>query len=243
MNLIIDIGNSFTKVALFKNGELQVVKQLQEISSSYLEELCSEFFPIEKAILSSVKTVDSGVLSFLTNHIPDFVHLTEETPVPIKNSYTTPGTLGKDRLAAVVGASNIYPLQNVLVIDAGTALTFDVITKEKEYLGGNISPGLRMRFKSLHQFTGSLPLCRETDEFLLIGESTETAIISGVQSGMILEMDGYINRFKNQFSALEVILTGGDSDFFDKKLKSSIFVNQNLVLIGLNYILEFNVEQ
>lgn len=241
MNIIIDIGNSFTKVALFQDGALQKVKQIENLDQFVLKDFCSGHPNIEKAILSSVKHVDSDLLPYLTENFSFFIHLTRRTQLPVTNLYATPETLGNDRIAAVVGASNIFPEKNVLVVDAGTALTFDLITHDKQYLGGNISPGLKMRFKSLHHFTGSLPLCSEKDEFGLVSDSTESAIVSGVQLGMILEIDGYIDQLKKRYKELQVVLTGGDSIFFDKKLKSSIFVNQNLVLIGLNNILEFNV--
>ena len=241
MNIIIDIGNSFTKVALFQDGALQEVKQIEELDLSFLQDFHSGHSTIVNAILSSVKHVDSDLLQYLTDNFSFFLPLTKHTQLPVINVYATPETLGKDRIAAVVGASNIFPERNVLVVDAGTALTFDLITHDKQYLGGNISPGLRMRFRALHQFTGSLPLCTAKDEFGLVSDSTESAIISGVQLGMILEIDGYIDQLKNQYKDLQAVLTGGDSLFFDKKLKSSIFVNQNLVLIGLNNILEFNV--
>ena len=181
MNIIIDIGNSFTKVALFQDSALQKVKQIENLNLIVLKDFCTGYPNIEKAILSSVKHVDSDLFQYLTKTFSFFIHLTKGTQLPVINLYATPDTLGNDRIAAVVGASNIFPDKNVLVVDAGTALTFDLITHDKQYLGGNISPGLRMRFKSLHQFTGSLPLCSEKDEFGFISDSTESAIVSGVQ--------------------------------------------------------------
>ena len=243
MNLIIDIGNSLTKLALFSKGTIRELIQSENLTISILHKLRSDYPEVKNSILSSVKVVDPALLDYLENKFSPFIQLTESTTLPIINSYRTPNTLGKDRIAAAVGANNIFPGRNVLIIDAGTALTIDLVTAGNQYLGGNISPGLKMRFKSLHHFTGSLPLYSEKNDFSLIGDNTEEAIISGVQQGMILEIDGFIERMKERYKELEVILTGGDSKFFDKKLKSSIFVNQNLVLTGLNEILNFNVQQ
>jgi len=243
MNLIIDIGNSFSKLALFKEGRIIELKQFENLTIPILEQVQTDYPGIANSILSSVKEAEPAFLNYLENGFPFFIRLTEDTPLPIINSYSTPDTLGKDRIAAAVGASNIFPGSNVLIIDAGTALTFDLLTGDNKFLGGNISPGLKMRFMSLKQFTSSLPLYSETDDFPILGNSTKEAIISGVQHGMIMEIEGFIAAMKKQYEELKVILTGGDSKFFDKNLKSSIFVNQNLVLTGLNDILNFNVQQ
>ncbi len=242
MNLVIDIGNSTTKLALFSNGRIRQSEQVDNLTISILNRIRSEHTGIKHAVLSAVRVVDPVLLDYLEGVFPRFIRLAENTPLPIVNAYKTPATLGMDRLAAAVGANNIFPGKDVLVIDTGTALTFDLVTSDNQYLGGNISPGLKMRFKSLHHFTGSLPLCIENDDFSVIGDTTEAAIVSGVQQGMILEIDGFIDTMKAMYKELAVILTGGDAIFFEKKLKNSIFVNQNLVLIGLNEILNFNVQ-
>ncbi len=243
MNLVIDIGNSNTKLALFSNGRIGKSEQVKNLTISILSRIQSEHAGIKHSILSAVREVDPPLINYLESAFSRFIRLTESTPLPIINTYRTPATLGMDRLAAAVGANNIFPGKDVLVIDTGTALTFDLVTADNRYVGGNISPGLKMRFKSLHHFTGSLPLCIEKDKFSVVGDTTEAAIVSGVQQGMILEIDGFIDMMKAIYKEPEVILTGGDSFFFDKKLKNSIFVNQNLVLIGLNEILNFNVQQ
>jgi type III pantothenate kinase len=131
----------------------------------------------------------------------------------------------------------------VLVIDAGTAITYEMITAENEYLGGNISPGMETRFKALNQFTGKLPLVTPSDDFQLLGTNTESAIRAGVQLGLLFEVEQYITYFNNIYQNLEIIITGGNAKFFDKKLKNSIFVHFNLTLIGLNRILEYNVKK
>jgi type III pantothenate kinase len=243
MNLVIDIGNSNTKLALFSQGRIRKLEQVENLTIAILNQIRLEHTGIKHSILSAVREVDPALIDYLESTFSCFIRLSESTPLPIVNAYRTPSTLGMDRLAAAVAANNIFPGKDVLVIDTGTALTFDLVTADNRYIGGNISPGLKMRFKSLHQFTGSLPLCVEKDDFSTLGDTTEAAIVSGVQHGMILEMDGFIDMMKALFNEPVVILTGGDSKFFDKKLKNSIFVNQNLVLIGLNEILNFNVTQ
>jgi type III pantothenate kinase len=167
--------------------------------------------------------------------------LDHKLPLPIKNNYGTPETLGVDRIAAVCGAQQIFPFQNCLVIDAGTCVTFDIIDKDGVYYGGAISPGMHMRFKAVHTFTARLPLISPVPEAKLIGDSTETSIQSGVINGMAAEMVGIIQRYQVKFNDLRVILCGGDTLFFENKLKASIFASPELVLVGLNSILIYNV--
>ena len=150
--------------------------------------------------------------------------------------------MGKDRIAAMVGAFDLYPDTNVLVIDAGTAITYDLLNDKGRYLGGNISPGLEMRYKALHRFTDKLPLVNQGNMEQLYGQTTEEAIRAGVQHGIVFEADKAIDTFKEFYNNLKVIITGGDAKFFDKKLKNSFFVHFNLTALGLNRILEHNGE-
>jgi type III pantothenate kinase len=168
--------------------------------------------------------------------------LDEKTPLPIKNEYRTKSTLGKDRLAAVVGANDLYPNTNILVIDAGSAITYDLISAEGKYLGGNISPGIEMRFKALYQFSSKLPKVEKQPFKKLYGTGTQEAILAGVQHGVVFEVDNAISAFKEFYNNLKVIITGGDAEFFDNKLKNSFFVHFNLLALGLNRILEHNGE-
>jgi type III pantothenate kinase len=140
-----------------------------------------------------------------------------------------------------VAANFLYPEKDILVIDAGTAITYEIVTSKGEYKGGAISPGIVLRFKSLNDHTVKLPLLEKTNEFPIIGTNTSECILSGVLNGVISEIDGYIDSVKINFPEIYVLLTGGDSNFFANKLKNSIFVNQNLLTIGLNRILELNV--
>jgi type III pantothenate kinase len=243
MNLVIDIGNSRIKLALFSERDLMFNVPLDELKPEHIQVLLDEHDDLKSAIISSVREYPAALKAFLENSFENFIELNANTPVPITNGYETPETLGKDRLAAAVGATELFPGKNVLVIDAGTAITYEIITAENEYLGGNISPGLATRFKALHQFTGKLPLLQPTEDFPMIGKNTQSAIQAGVQIGLLFEVQQYIDYFNTIYENLEIIITGGDAKFFDKKLKNSIFVHFNLTLIGLNRILEYNVKK
>ena len=166
--------------------------------------------------------------------------LTASTPVPIKNDYSSPSTLGMDRLAAAVGAWSIEPGHDMLVIDAGTAITYDFVSASGVYKGGNIAPGKDLRFKSLHEHTGALPLVEDNGVVPMLGNDTETAIRSGVLNGIRYEMEGYIEKMGCLFPSLLVFLTGGDAESFDIKAKRRIFALPNLVLRGLVRIVEYN---
>jgi type III pantothenate kinase len=184
------------------------------------------------------------IIDYLGNLYETCIELDHSTPIPLENSYRTPETLGYDRIAAAVGAYTIYPGKNVLVIDAGTAITYDIVTSEGTFVGGNISPGLDIRFKSLNKYTNRLPqLERPGEKPGLLGSSTSEAIQSGIVNGLLFEVDGFIEAFKGKYAKLQVVLTGGDAKYFEGKLKSSIFVDLNLNLIGLNRILEHNAAQ
>ncbi|RIH66265.1 type III pantothenate kinase [Mariniphaga sediminis] len=243
MNLVIDIGNTRTKFSVFNHGEEMISVPVEELLPSHIEILLKEYPSIEKAIISSVKDYSPALKELLQKKLKKFIELGEHTPLPIENCYKSKETLGKDRLAGVVGAFHLYPENNVLVIDAGTAITYDLVDENRQYLGGTISPGLEMRFKALNQFTGRLPLVERNENFnKLFGQTTEEAILGGVQNGLVFETDKVIDRFKEFYKNLYVIITGGNANFFDKKLKNSFFVHFNLIAIGLNRILEYNGE-
>jgi type III pantothenate kinase len=171
------------------------------------------------------------------------VEFNSGTPSPITNNYRTPKTLGLDRLAAAIGARTLFPDKDLLVIDAGTAITFDLVEGKGTFAGGNISPGLRSRFRALHEFTANLPLADEQGKIPLVGQTTEEAIKAGVIHGMVLEMDGMIDLMKKKRPEIQPVLTGGDARFFETRLKNRIFVKFEITLIGLNRILEYNVEK
>ena len=236
MNLIIDIGNTFIKFALFQEQTL-LVKGKGNLSdlSSFLDQ--NEFNDV---IISSVVQGDEVKRLIADYSVESIIELSDKTKIPIVNNYKTPHTLGDDRLANVIGANSLFSDKNSLVIDAGTCIKFDAITHKAEYFGGAISPGLTMRFKALEHFTGKLPLIEPKNEIELIGDSSNNSILSGVVNGTVAEIKGVINLYKLVYENLTVILTGGDATFFDKELKSNIFVEPNLTLIGLNEILLYN---
>ncbi len=243
MNLIIDIGNTRTKFSVFNRGEVLITVPVNEFSPRDVEVLRNEYPSLEKVILSSVKEYSPELKNFLQNNFSTFIELNSNTQIPLENKYISKETLGKDRIAAVVGAFDLYPNTNILIIDAGTAITYDFLNDKNQYLGGNISPGLKMRFKALNQFTGKLPLLEQKEYNKLYGMNTEEAILGGVQNGIIYEVEKTIENFKKFYSNLKVIITGGDAEFFDRKLKNSFFVHFNLVALGLNRILEYNGEK
>ena len=243
MNLVIDIGNTRTKFGVFNHNELIISVPVDEFLPEHVTILKNEHPSLNKVIVSSVKQYPQELKNTLKNEFDLFIELTSHTSIPVSNLYKSKSTLGNDRIAAIVGASHLFPNSNVLVIDSGTAITYDILTEENEYLGGNISPGIEMRFKALQSFTGKLPLvCLKEEEKVLFGNTTESAIRSGVQNGIVYEVETTINKFIEIYKNLKIILTGGNANFFDKMLKNSFFVNFNLIAIGLNKILEHNAE-
>lgn len=242
MNLVIDIGNSRTKFSLFNPSGLMITVADTNFGPRSIEMLCNDYPGLKNTILSASGNYSDELKISIKENFEFFIELNEHTPIPLKNSYKTPETLGNDRLAAAVGANLLFPGSNCLIIDAGTAITFDLVSETGEYLGGNISPGLEMRFKALHNFTGKLPLVESNYSFSFWGDTTTNAILAGVQNGILFEVDAYIDHFKKFYKKIEVIFTGGDVNFFDSKLKNSFFVHSNLVATGLNRILEYNAE-
>lgn len=243
MNLIIDIGNTVAKLAVFQDDELlrkEVVEQ--ELVLKIIYNLFDEYFPINKVVVSNVSSVSFRLPEKLQQRVK-LVELSAATPLPFKNLYATPATLGNDRKALVAAAVKNYPAQNVLVIDAGTCITYDFKNAADEYLGGGISPGLKMRFRALNSFTANLPLVEAEGSCDLIGDSTISSIRSGVQQGTVMEIEGIIHTYSNRYRNLITIITGGDASFLSINLKNGIFANSNFLLEGLNYILEFNIDQ
>jgi type III pantothenate kinase len=237
--LVVDFGNTLQKLAAFENGEMLREIVFSKVSASDILKFAEQNGPFESCILSTV--IDyPGKIREVIQRQTHFMELTGSTPLPVKNLYLTPETLGKDRLAAVVGASAIYPGKNLLVIDAGTCITYDLVTSGREYLGGSISPGISMRFRALNAFTDRLPLIEPKPFNSLIGRNTEESILSGVLNGVEQEIIGIISLYEEQFENLSVVITGGDHKILLNKLKNNIFAVPNLVLKGLNEILAYN---
>ncbi len=256
MNLAIDIGNTRIKLGIF-DGDAFVQKEIWEaLTLDGLQKLAYNQ-KIENIILSSVANVPVEAEEFIKANFRYF-QLGVETALPIHISYATPETLGKDRIAGAAGAFHLYPKENCLIIDAGTCITMDALNSRGEYLGGNIAPGIEMRLKAMHHFTAKLPLVSREPENkgaqataskdfskspipYFLGDSTENSLRNGGVRGALWEVGSFIRLCRRHFRPLQVILTGGDADFFAKNLKTKIFAHQNLVLIGLNKILQYNV--
>ncbi len=243
MNFVIDIGNTLTKLFVAKSNEIIYNEQLTTEENYKMVQVLEKFPSIKNLIISSVVDKKLEFNRRIVKKLKNIIYLDETTPLPIKNYYKTPKTLGKDRIAAIVGAHNIFPRENVLAIDAGTAITYDFVNQKGEYNGGNISPGMSMRFRALNQLTSKLPLLSSKDEVIFFGTNTSEAIIAGVQNGIIFEMDTYIDKLREMHHQVKVILTGGDGFFFAGKLKNPIFAKPFLVALGLNRILEYNVKK
>jgi len=241
MNLVIDVGNTFVKLAVFNEREIVFIKRIEVLNiRESIIQLKKKYKKIDNAIISSVGKLESGDIEYIDKHF-NLLVLNAKTKLPFLNKYKTPNTLGIDRIALVSASVNEFPKNNTLIIDAGTCITYDFVTSKNEYLGGAISPGIRMRYKSLNNLTANLPLLKTETPNSIIGISTNESIHSGVVNGVLNEIDGVISGYKLKFSDLTVILTGGDANFLSKQLKSSIFANSNFLLEGLNYILQFNI--
>jgi type III pantothenate kinase len=239
MELVIDLGNTNQKIALFDAGKLLWIYTSKHIGLSYVRNIVQQNAGIGSCILSSVVKIPAGLQSFLEKKFR-FILLDESTPLPILNHYRSPETLGRDRLAAAVAGSKRFPGKAVLIINAGTAITYDVVTAKGEYLGGSISPGMNLRFRALHTFTKQLPLLTYSEINFITGNDTNESVLSGVINGMSSEMKGMIACYRKEYPGIKVILSGGDLNYFVNRLKISIFANPNIVIYGLQQILSFN---
>ncbi|MBP6556931.1 MAG: type III pantothenate kinase [Flavobacterium sp.] len=240
MLLAVDVGNTRIKAAVFEDNTLLQVflfdhKEMVEKFDFILE----QHNKIGVIVVASVGNIDqSDFLSFEKRASIHFI--SNESQFPFDNLYSTPKTLGIDRLVLATGATLRYPNQNRLVIDAGTCITYDFINEKNQYLGGAISPGIRLRYESLHQFTSKLPLLTKAYPEYVIGNSTQESIHSGVVNGITLEIDGFIEQYKSQYAKFIIILTGGDAEFLAKRLKNTIFANSNFLLESLNQTFQYN---
>jgi len=237
-HLSIDIGNSSAKIAVFANKELVHHLRLTKIGILDLAQLIEKFSP-KYAIISSVNQEIKPLEEFLKKHT-HYTRFSASSTSGVENKYKTPNTLGLDRWAGILGAKSLFPNHACLVIDAGTCITYDVLTGKSEYYGGSISPGIAMRFKAMHEFTGRLPEVEWNDrEIIPEGSDTLSAMKNGVFQGIINEIEGFIAINNKKESALKVIITGGDAKFLYKQLQNSIFAPQIIldsfiVLKGLN---------
>ncbi len=240
MNLVVDIGNTYVKTAVFSGLQLLATERYKTFDSNIIADQLERYDAVKAILISSVRGNKVPPIKLSSSRHVKIIELTHKTPLPITLDYQTPNTLGRDRIAAAVGAHTIFPENNVLIIDLGTAITIDLVTSQGVFKGGNISPGVRTRFRSLHDYTGALPLVEPQYPFPKRGRNTQEALLAGVMEGIAQELKGYINEHNNTFDVPKVIITGGDGIFFDKYLKNDIFVDLNLNVKGLNRILDHN---
>lgn len=241
MNLAIDIGNTYCKAAIFAGSEPGALVQFptNALMAGLLPWL--EHLEFKASILASVSEIPGDLPSILSER-GTYIEMKPQTPQCLLLDYDTPHSLGVDRIAAANGASSLYPARDILVVNTGTCITYDIIDRGGVYRGGAISPGVAMRLKAMHTFTARLPLVQGVNQTRLSGKSTEQSMLSGAVNGARAEVDGMIAKFGKEYPELLVLLSGGDLTYFDKWLESGIFAVPNIVLIGLNEILQFNLK-
>jgi type III pantothenate kinase len=241
MQLAIDLGNTYAKTGLFEADKLLEIHW--KLSLDDLATYVQQVNPL-RIIISSVSYSFVEILQLFNGVKAEIVFLNSTTLLPISKNYDTPETLGADRLAATIGATVLFPAQNNVVIDMGTCITYDLIDANHIFQGGIISPGMQMRFKAMNTFTKRLPLLNAPTEMpALIGKSTTTAMQSGVMNALVAEINGLIEQYSSDLTKINVIFCGGDATFFANRIKYPNFVVPELVLIGLNRILDYNVRR
>ena len=243
MNLAIDIGNTLSKAAVIDNGRVVDVFKTEAFTPACLEKIGKRYPAVDRGILISTRGGEEELAGYLAGRLKQLIRFDHTVPLPIRNGYATPETLGRDRLAAAVAAAALCPGTAALVVDFGTAITIDYVTADGEFKGGNISPGASMRFRALHEFTRKLPLEKLSDETEWLGTSSKSAIVSGVVQGIVHEIEGYITNLAQKKDNFRILFTGGDGNYFAKRLKYPIFASEDLVLFGLDRILEYNASE
>ena len=239
MLLTIDIGNTRIKCAVFEqNTLLEKFVFTKEEGLFFFKKIFKKYKTIEYAISSSVGKLEKEGLEYVKQH-SNLLIVSSETNFPFINQYATPKTLGVDRMVLASGASLSFPKSNCLIIDAGTCITYDFIDSENNYRGGAISPGIKLRYQALHNYTAKLPLLEKKEVDFFTGDATETSIHSGIINGVTHEIEGFISQYFHKYEHLTIILTGGDADFLAKRLKSTIFANSNFLLESLNLLFTY----
>ncbi len=242
MKLCIDAGNSFVKMMAYHQQTEHDVLHAAYDEVEKMKHYLTTYGPVEAAIVSRVRELPESFEKMIRS-IPVVHFLSHTTKIPFVNQYLTPETLGRDRIAGLAAAAARFPGKNVLVIDMGTCITYDLLRSDAVYEGGMISPGLQMRFKAMHAFTERLPLVVLQPDAALVGGTTHQSMQSGVWNGLLGEIEQIVQRFKSNYEDLTVMTGGGDNIYFDNKFSFSIFAAPNLVLEGLKVILDFNERQ
>ncbi|HHT04044.1 MAG TPA: type III pantothenate kinase [Bacteroidales bacterium] len=243
MRLVIDIGNTRAKVAVFSSRTLFLVESYDKISLNDIKNTIERFPTIRKSIYSSVANTDQEIedIKDYLEQKTKLIIMNENLTFPIINHYLSPKTLGKDRLAGVIGAKGLFSDDDCLVIDSGSCITVDFIDKESNYYGGSISPGINMKYKALNTFTESLPLINDKFEKQdITGADTEGSIKSGVLNGTLMEIEGYIKYYCSNYPDIKILFTGGDARYLQSNFKENTILEEHLVLLGLNIILDTN---
>jgi len=242
MILAVDVGNTRIKAAVFEGSTLleSFVFDKTALEKS-IQNILKKYKNTAHLVIASVSDVEKQVFNSFKDSI-NIHFVSHEDAFPFVNCYETPQTLGVDRMVLASGATLQFPQQNRLVIDAGTCVTYDFIDENNNYLGGAISPGLRLRYEALHNYTAKLPLLTLENPKQFTAKSTSESIHSGVVNGLVYEIDGFINQYKEQYSNFIIILTGGDTDFLAKRLKNTIFANSNFLLESLNQTFQFKIK-
>ncbi len=237
--LVVDIGNTLQKAVLFDaSGNVAGRVCGESVGTAELESLC-QGSDVCAALISAVGNVSEAMVGWLSRRTR-LLRLSPALKLPVRLKYETVETLGSDRMACAVAAATMFPKENVLVVQAGTCLVTDFVSAENEYCGGSISPGLQMRFKALHQYTAGLPLVSPQQIEVYMGTSTRQSMLSGVINGMSAEIDAFVERYRQDYGDLRILLTGGDAPFLERYLKNRIFAAPNLVAFGLYNILRYN---
>ena len=240
MLLTIDVGNTRIKAAVFEQNTLiELFVFTKDDLLTKTNYILTEFPKIKNLVVATVGNVEKEMFLSLKSKV-EIHFITHESKFPFTNLYSTPTTLGIDRMVLATGAVLRFPNQNRLVIDAGTCITYDFIDENNNYLGGAISPGIRIRYESLNQQTAKLPLLTKKHPENFIGNSTQESIHSGVINGVAIEIDGFIELYKTQYAKFIIILTGGDSEFLAIQLKNTIFANSNFLLESLNQTFQYH---
>ena len=239
MNLVVDIGNNFFKIGIFENSNLvfSFFEKNDKIDVE-IEKIIGNYSKITSALISNVSSIE---INDILNKLNIKIYELDSTFIfPFKLNYKTPESLGNDRLALAAAATILFPNSNNLVIDAGTCITIDFIDNNNHFIGGSISPGVKMRYDSLNHYTANLPLLKNENNFNYPGDSTNASIHAGIIGGVSNEINGFIKQINSRNDKVNVILTGGDAKILSKTLKITIFANQNFILEGLNSILNLN---
>ena len=239
MNLVVDIGNNFFKLGIFENSNLvfSFFDKNDKIDVE-IEKIIRSYSKITSALISNVSSIK---INDILNKLNIKIYELDSTFIfPFKLNYKTPESLGNDRLALAAAATILFPNSNNLVIDAGTCITIDFIDNNNHFMGGSISPGVKMRYDSLNHYTANLPLLKNENSFNYPGDSTNASIHAGIIGGVSNEINGFIKQINSRNNKVNVILTGGDAKILSKTLKITIFANQNFILEGLNSILNLN---